>query len=82
MTQSPINKGIFFHYGSHWKRIRSILTPTFSTGKLKAVRYLLTQNDLSNAFINMYINFFLLCTKCGMHKFTYSIQCIKAVENA
>lgn len=38
MTQSPINKGVFFHYGSHWKRIRSILTPTFSTGKLKMVR--------------------------------------------
>lgn len=38
MTQSPINKGVFFHYGSHWKRIRSILTPTFSTGKLKLVR--------------------------------------------
>nr|XP_022328532.1 cytochrome P450 3A24-like [Crassostrea virginica] len=39
MTQSPINKGIFFHYGSHWKRIRSILTPTFSTGKLKAMNH-------------------------------------------
>ena len=63
MTQSPINKGIFFHYGSHWKRIRSILTPTFSTGKLKAVRYLLTQNDVSNAYINIYIHFFFIMYK-------------------
>lgn len=38
MTQPPINKGLFFNHGDHWKRIRTIITPTFSTGKLKGVR--------------------------------------------
>ncbi|XP_071103834.1 cytochrome P450 3A6-like isoform X2 [Haliotis cracherodii] len=32
---SPINKGIFFEKGANWKRIRSIISPTFSAGKLK-----------------------------------------------
>lgn len=37
MTQPPINKGLFFNHGDHWKRIRTIITPTFSTGKLKGM---------------------------------------------
>ncbi|XP_011417157.3 cytochrome P450 3A24 [Magallana gigas] len=48
MTQSPINKGVFFHYGSHWKRIRSILTPTFSTGKLKMM-----DHDINRCSVNL-----------------------------
>ncbi|XP_062566717.1 cytochrome P450 3A29-like isoform X2 [Saccostrea cucullata] len=48
MTQTPVNKGVFFHYGSHWKRIRSILTPTFSTGKLK-----MTTHDINRCSANL-----------------------------
>ncbi|KAJ8310123.1 hypothetical protein KUTeg_011988 [Tegillarca granosa] len=34
-TPSPVDKGIFFARDRTWKRIRTILSPTFSAGKLK-----------------------------------------------
>ncbi|PVD25686.1 hypothetical protein C0Q70_13345 [Pomacea canaliculata] len=30
-----VNKGLFFTGGSAWKRLRRLMTPTFTAGKLK-----------------------------------------------
>ena len=32
---APFNKNVFHSQGDNWKRIRNILTPTFSAGKMK-----------------------------------------------
>lgn len=32
---APFNKNVFHSQGNSWKRIRNILTPTFSAGKMK-----------------------------------------------
>ncbi|KAH9509376.1 hypothetical protein Btru_045754 [Bulinus truncatus] len=36
-THSKINKSVFFLKGQDWRRIRHIITPSFSTGKLKNI---------------------------------------------
>ncbi|KAH9509377.1 hypothetical protein Btru_045755 [Bulinus truncatus] len=36
-TRSLIRKGLFFLKGQDWKRIRQIITPSFSSGKLKNI---------------------------------------------
>ncbi|XP_059172331.1 cytochrome P450 3A41-like [Physella acuta] len=35
ITRSIVTKGIFFLQGQDWKRVRQIMSPSFSTGKLK-----------------------------------------------
>ncbi|XP_005093691.1 cytochrome P450 3A29 [Aplysia californica] len=37
LQQPMIKKGLFFEFGMDWKRIRRIMTPTFSSGKLKSL---------------------------------------------
>ncbi|GFR83836.1 cytochrome P450 [Elysia marginata] len=39
MEQQIIKKGVFFAEGASWKRIRRIMTPTFSSTKLKQLTY-------------------------------------------
>ncbi|KAH9508581.1 hypothetical protein Btru_052073 [Bulinus truncatus] len=34
-SNSPVEKGVFFLTGQDWKRVRHVITPSFSTGKLK-----------------------------------------------
>ncbi|XP_055890407.1 cytochrome P450 3A41-like isoform X3 [Biomphalaria glabrata] len=36
-TVSPMEHGLFFINGQDWKRIRQVMSPSFSTGKLKSV---------------------------------------------
>ncbi|KAH9490253.1 hypothetical protein Btru_035050 [Bulinus truncatus] len=35
ITRSPLDNGLFFLQGKNWRRMRHILSPSFSTGKLK-----------------------------------------------
>ncbi|ESP04227.1 hypothetical protein LOTGIDRAFT_223980 [Lottia gigantea] len=51
-----ISKGVFFQRGNNWKRIRSIITPTFSSGKLKLMfpsildcGHILSRNMVANS---------------------------------
>ncbi|PVD38379.1 hypothetical protein C0Q70_00993 [Pomacea canaliculata] len=39
LSAREIQKGLFFARGSDWRRIRNIVTPTFSAGKLKLMEY-------------------------------------------
>ncbi|GFO30818.1 cytochrome p450 3a41-like [Plakobranchus ocellatus] len=36
-TRSPFGKGVFFLKDNDWKRIRQLMSPSFSTGKLKRI---------------------------------------------
>ncbi|RUS74958.1 hypothetical protein EGW08_017271 [Elysia chlorotica] len=36
-TKSPLGQGLFFLNDSDWKRIRQLMSPSFSTGKLKRI---------------------------------------------
>ncbi|PAA78178.1 hypothetical protein BOX15_Mlig028940g3 [Macrostomum lignano] len=49
----PLDKGIAVLKGHEWKRIRSILSPTFSSGKIKAMFPLVEQcsDQLCNALV-------------------------------
>uniref|UniRef100_A0A1I8FRJ6 Cytochrome n=1 Tax=Macrostomum lignano TaxID=282301 RepID=A0A1I8FRJ6_9PLAT len=43
MDFSPLNKGVLMLKGQEWKRVRSLLSPTFSSGKIKAMYPLIEQ---------------------------------------
>lgn len=52
-TKSPLVKGVFFLRDYDWKRIRQLMSPSFSTGKLKRISTHVNEsaNRLSQAFV-------------------------------
>lgn len=43
-SNSPLEKGLFFLNGQDWRRIRHVITPSFSSGKLKQVTAFLNES--------------------------------------
>ncbi|XP_055890424.1 cytochrome P450 3A24-like [Biomphalaria glabrata] len=48
-SNSPVEKGVFFLGGQDWKRVRHVITPSFSTGKLKRVTDLINESGVKLA---------------------------------
>uniref|UniRef100_A0A2C9K4M6 Cytochrome P450 n=1 Tax=Biomphalaria glabrata TaxID=6526 RepID=A0A2C9K4M6_BIOGL len=48
-SNSPVEKGVFFLGGQDWKRVRHVITPSFSTGKLKRVTDLINESSVKLA---------------------------------
>ncbi|XP_059172326.1 probable cytochrome P450 6a14 [Physella acuta] len=46
VSNSPLEKGLFFLNGQDWRRIRHVTTPSFSTGKLKLVTDFIHESSL------------------------------------
>nr|KAG5709743.1 hypothetical protein BaRGS_027768 [Batillaria attramentaria] len=55
LTARPIEKGVFFVGGADWKRIRNIITPTFSAGKLKMMEHFINRcgTDLAENLVEI-----------------------------
>ncbi|RUS81952.1 hypothetical protein EGW08_010297 [Elysia chlorotica] len=60
-TKSPIRDGLFFLKDNDWKRIRRLMSPSFSTGKLKSVSTIVREAacHLGDAFAE--------CARSGSH---------------
>ncbi|XP_069108537.1 cytochrome P450 3A29-like [Argopecten irradians] len=56
-SPSPLDKGIFFLKDTDWKRVRSIMNPTFSSAKLKMMT-----GDINKCARNLAVNL-LKCTE-------------------
>ena len=40
LLEDPFDKMMTVITGDHWKHVRNLCTPTFTSGKLKRVRYI------------------------------------------
>ncbi|KAK0045228.1 cytochrome P450 3A12 [Biomphalaria pfeifferi] len=48
-SNSPVEKGVFFLGGQDWKRVRHVITPSFSTGKLKLITNFINESGVKLA---------------------------------
>ncbi|KAH9509386.1 hypothetical protein Btru_045772 [Bulinus truncatus] len=74
-SNSPVEKGVFFLSGQDWKRVRHVITPSFSTGKLKLFTNFINESGtkLATLFDTYFRNDDLVDIKHLMGQFTGEI---------